>query len=327
MLLSQTSQMQKTRTCRHILTVDIEEHFHDIGFDSVARRRYWNDFESRAKRNVDRLLDLLNEHKVHATCFVLGWVAERHPTVVRRLAAEGHEIASYGYGHDDILNLTAGQFRKDVRKSKNLLEDLIGGPVLGYRAPCSNFSLEPFWMRNVLLEEGYRYDASSFRTRLPDDGRSQASSAHGAVVADTEDLLRVPARISPFGLRSWNTSNVGYLRMCPLGFLEWTLNQAGRDDHTQVCTIKLWELDSSQPKMKGPLFARIQHYMSLEKMPSRLKRLFKMFSFVPILDTLPAIHPSFAFTLKRMQLSLEKESPSPLQGVMSDNGVCSKVAS
>ena len=146
----------------HCLTFDIEEHFQVAAFDSPARRRQWQSLESRVERNTEKILECLEAHHVKATMFVLGWVAERCPQLIRRMAEAGHEIASHGYGHDLITVLTRDQFREDVKRAKAVLEDATGMPVIGYRAPTFTITQETLWALPILLEEGYAYDSSIF---------------------------------------------------------------------------------------------------------------------------------------------------------------------
>ena len=162
---------------RHVLTFDVEEHFQVAAFWSAARRGQWDQLSSRVERNTRKISDLLLEHSTRATFFVLGWVAERHPDLVKDLAQQGHEIASHGYGHELVSTQTPAQFREDVRRSKQILEDLIGRQVVGYRAPSFSISSRTEWAISVLIEEGYQYDSSIY---------NRFRSAQGSKAINTE---------------------------------------------------------------------------------------------------------------------------------------------
>src|SRR5687768_12548493 len=151
----------------HVFTIDVEEYFQVSAFDSVVSRAQWPALPSRIARNVDCLLDLLARHNTWGTFFVLGWIVDKHPDVIRTIASAGHEIASHGWWHRRVTTLTPEEFRSDVRSSKAALEDVIGQEVIGFRAP--NFSIVPGkeWAFDVLIEEGYRYDSSLFPVRRP----------------------------------------------------------------------------------------------------------------------------------------------------------------
>ncbi len=150
-------------TAELLLSFHVEEHFHAVAFDSPMRRRHWDQCESRVEKNVAKLLDILAEHGVTATFFVLGWIAERHRGLVRLIAREGHEIASHGYAHEIVTAQTTNQFREDIKKTKQILEDLTGQPVLGYRAPGCSLTSETYWALPIIVDEGYTYDSSLCR--------------------------------------------------------------------------------------------------------------------------------------------------------------------
>ncbi|MEK7237423.1 MAG: polysaccharide deacetylase family protein, partial [Nitrospirota bacterium] len=146
----------------HCLSFDVEEHFQVSAFWSDARRQEWDRYESRVERNTRLLAELLAKHGMKATFFILGWVAERHPELVKSLAAQGHEVASHGYGHELVTTQSPERFRQDVRVAKEILEDLTGSPVVGYRAPSFSITSETAWALSILVEEGYTYDSSIY---------------------------------------------------------------------------------------------------------------------------------------------------------------------
>jgi len=258
----------------HCMTFDIEEHFHVSAFDSLMRRRHWNQFESRVQRTTERLLDILVKENVRATFFVLGWVAERHPELVRRIAQMGHEVASLGYSHELISAQTPQQFREDVRKAKTVLEDILAQPVLGYRAPSFTITEETSWALRILVEEGYFYDSSV--------SKSGADGSCHCLSTDAGTLWEIlPSTIQIAGVRM-SIAGDGYFRLLPYGLLLRALKRVETDGHPLVMCLRSWELDPEQPRMHGPLLSRFRHYVNLHKTEDRLTHLLSEFSFGPI---------------------------------------------
>ncbi len=258
----------------HCMTFDIEEHFHVSAFDSPMRRRHWNQFESRVQRTTERLLDILVKENVRATFFVLGWVAERHPELVRRIAQMGHEVASLGYSHELISAQTPEQFREDVRKAKTVLENILAQPVLGYRAPNFTITQETSWALRILVEEGYFYDSSV--------SKSGADGSCHCLSTDAGTLWEItPSTIQIAGVRM-SIAGDGYFRLLPYGLLLRALKRVETDGHPLVMCLRSWELDPEQPRMHGPLLSRFRHYVNLHKTEGRLIHLLNEFSFGPI---------------------------------------------
>ena len=179
-------------TVEHLFSVDVEEHFQVVALQRWAPRVSWDEQPSRVARNVDQLLELLARHGAVGTFFTLGWVAERQPGLIRRIAAAGHEVASHGWWHTQVTRLTPAEFREEVRSSRALLEDLSGQRVQGFRAP--SFSIVPGheWAFDVLLEEGYRYDSSLFPIRRPDYGWPGAPADPHLIRRPAGTLLEIP---------------------------------------------------------------------------------------------------------------------------------------
>ena len=153
--------MQGIRTQpRHIFTFDLEEHFHASRFDSPMRRRHWSSFQSRVQSNVERILELLARHSTKATFFVLGWLAEQHPSIIRMVSAAGHEIACLGYGHELVAAQTTQGFRQDIHRANGILEDITGHQIVGFRAPSLSITAHTPWALPIVAEEGFLYDSS-----------------------------------------------------------------------------------------------------------------------------------------------------------------------
>jgi len=274
---------------RHVLSFDVEEHFQVAAFWSPARRREWDQLASRVERNTRKIADLLSEHSTKATFFVLGWVAERHPDLVKDLAQQGHEIASHGYGHELVHTQTPTQFREDVRQSKQILEDLIGRQVMGYRAPSFSITSQTEWAIPVLIEEGYRYDSSIYN-RFRSTQRSRVARA-GTYQLETEagTIWEVsPSTMNACGLQL-PVAGGGYFRLFPYAASKMFLKNLEMQGSQLVMYLHPWELDPEQPRMNGSVLSKVRHYMNLGKTEQRLRWLLRDFSFAPINEVIRPI--------------------------------------
>lgn len=267
---------------RHVLSFDVEEHFQVSAFWSAARRREWNQLASRVERNTRKVTELLSEHSTKATFFILGWVAERHPEMVRNLAQQGHEIASHGYGHELVHTQTPAQFREDVRRSKQILEDLIGREVVGYRAPSFSITARTEWAISVLIEEGYRYDSSIYNRFRGAQGIIVAGFGPYQLETEAGTIWEVsPSTINVCGLQL-PVAGGGYFRLLPYAASKMCLEKLEKQGLQLVMYFHPWELDPEQPRMDGPLLSKVRHYLNLGKTEQRLKLLLSDFYFSPI---------------------------------------------
>jgi polysaccharide deacetylase family protein (PEP-CTERM system associated) len=196
------------------MSVDVEDYFQVSAFDGIVSRTEWDSHQSRVVANTDHLLALFAEFEVRASFFVLGWVAERHPALVRRIAAAGHEIASHGYGHELVYNLTPERFRADVRRSRRLLEDVGGAAVEGYRAPTFSITRQSLWALDVLAEEGYRYDASIFPVRHDRYGIPSAPRHPYQILTGGGVLTEVPPSTVTWSGLNLPVAGGGYSACC-----------------------------------------------------------------------------------------------------------------
>lgn len=284
-----SASLGRVQPLRHVLSFDVEEHFQVAAFWSAARRQQWDGLESRVERNTRRIADLLAEHSTHATFFILGWVAERHPDLVKDLARQGHEIASHGYGHELISMQTPTQFRSDVRRAKQILEDLVGTAVLGYRAPSFSIHAQTVWALPILVEEGYRYDSSiyhKFKSRY--DGPASSSSCY-VIETTAGSLLEVPPSTLKKGFAHLPVAGGGYFRLFPYRTSRMFLHAIEQQGVQLVMYLHPWELDPEQPRMDGPLLSKFRHYLNLHRTESRLLSLLNDFSFGPFRDTIQPV--------------------------------------
>lgn len=271
----------------HALTIDVEEHFHALALARFYPRESWPALESRVVDNMLRLLDLLGEVGARATCFVLGWVAERNPSLVRRLVAAGHELASHGYGHAPLSSLDREAFRADVTRAKAVLEDAAGVEVRGYRAP--SFSLGPStpWAYAVLAETGHRYSSSSHPVRAWT--YVSASGPRSPVYRD--GIIEIPVSTLPTRLLGGLPFAGGaWFRVLPEAWTRFGFLWAERSASTPVVFyLHPWEADPGQPRPVGldPL-TRLRHYHGLDRVEARLRRLLSRSRF----DRLDRVHPA-----------------------------------
>lgn len=273
-------QAQPGAVVLNAMTVDVEDYFQVSAFDNVVRREDWPSMPSRVVANTRRLLDLFDRHTVKGTFFVLGWVAERFPALVRDIASAGHELASHGYGHRLVYEQSPDEFRADVRRAKALIEDAGGQKVRGYRAPSFSITDRSLWALDILLDEGYAYDASIFPIRhdrygIPDAPRHQHEIRRAGGV-----LLEAPGSTVRLGGMNLPVAGGGYFRLLPYNWTRWgiaRLNQAERQP--AIFYLHPWEIDPDQPRLNAAALSRYRHYRNLHKTQARLERLVTDFRF------------------------------------------------
>lgn len=284
-------------TLRNALTVDVEDYFHAEALAGCVARSQWQDRPSRVEASVARLLPILAEGNVRATFFVLGWIARRHPALVRAIAAAGHEVGSHGYAHHGAGQLTRAQFTRDIVRSKGVLEDLLGKAVLGYRAPGYSLAPASRWAFDALLRHGYRYSSSSYP--LYADAPAPLASRVATFPAGTGGLLELPLASARLLGCKVPAAGAQYFRLYPYALSHWLLRSINRQDRQAVFHIRTWELDLEQPRQAGlGLGARIGQYANLDRVPARLHALIRDFQWdridqiFPVLPPGRAVHPS-----------------------------------
>ena len=254
------------------LTIDVEDYFQVSAFAPYIRRDEWDSRECRVERNVNRILDLLAGCQTRATFFTLGWIAERYPQTVRRIVAEGHELASHGYGHERVSDLEEAAFSADIRRAKTILEDISATPVLGYRAPSFSIGSANLWAFDSLARAGYRYSSSIYPIKhdhygMPDSPRFAYRVGSG--------LLEVPVTTVRLLNRNLPSSGGGYFRLLPYALSRWLLRRVNTtDQEPAVFYFHPWEIDSEQPRIPGiDAKTRFRHYVNIDRMESRLRHL------------------------------------------------------
>lgn len=269
-------------------SVDVEDYFQVGAFEDAIPRDAWDRLEPRVERNTRRLLELCDRYRVQGTFFVLGWVAERWPQLVRDIHDAGHELGTHGQDHRRVTTLTPREFRADVRRSKQTIEDAAGVQVIGYRAPSYSIVRETLWAVDVLAEEGFRYDSSIFpihhdRYGIPDFPRFPRPLRGNNGTA----LHEVP--ISTVRLAGMNLPFVGggYLRHFPFSFIRWGMDRLNRfERRPAILYIHPWEIDPDQPRQPVRWLTRLRHYRNLDRTEERLSRLFSDYSFTTIREVL-----------------------------------------
>jgi len=272
----------------HHFTVDVEEYFQVSAFEGYVSRDSWATLHSRVEASVGRLVDLLARHRARGTFFVLGWVAERHPDLVRAIVRAGHEAASHGWDHKRVGEQTPEEFRASVRRTKQLLEELSGQPCLGFRAP--NFSIVSGreWALDILLEEGYRYDSSLYPVRRPGYGYAGGGRDPHWLERPAGRLAELPpATLRRLGV-NLPAGGGAYFRIFPYALVRSTIAEYDRRGVPATFYLHPWEIDPAQPTLPVSWLARLRHYTGLGRTLPRLERLLSEFRFTAIADRFAA---------------------------------------
>ncbi|MGA7825695.1 MAG: XrtA system polysaccharide deacetylase [Steroidobacteraceae bacterium] len=269
-------------------TVDVEDYFHVAALSSAITRESWPAHESRVERNTERLLALLAERGVRGTFFVLGWVAERTPGLVRRIAAGGHEIACHGFSHQLIYQQAREEFREETVRAKRLLEDLIGEAVLGYRAASFSVTRDSLWALDTLIDAGFLYDSSIFPIRHDRYGLPGAAPEPNRLSAPSgRTLVEFPMSAARFLGVQVPVSGGGYFRILPFWVTRAGLKQINeRRGLPFTFYLHPWELDPAQPRFKVSALSRFRHYTNLARCEDRLRRLLREFEFTSMREAL-----------------------------------------
>ena len=281
------------------MTIDVEDYFHVSVFDGLLPRSRWDAMETRVTPNTERLLAVFENANVKATFFVLGWVAERFPQLIRRIAAMGHEVASHGTAHRLVYDMTPQAFREDVRRSKAVLEDATGAAVLGYRAPSYSITPRSLWAIDVLIEEGYRYDASIFPIHHDRYGIPLSPRHPFRLDRTSGVIIEAPASTVRWGPFNFPVAGGGYFRILPYW---WTRSGIARVNRTErrpaIFYLHPWEIDPDQPRLEAGFLSRFRHYRNLDRCEARLIRLLQDFAFAPmhvVLDQSRATRPTGSY--------------------------------
>lgn len=279
---------QHNQPITNALTIDVEDYFMVSAFADKVKFEDWHTFESRVEANTYRILDLLDEYGVKATFFVLGWVAEHYPKLIKEIQRRGHELASHGYNHRLVYDLSHDDFREDARKAKKIIEDIAGEPVIGYRATSYSITKKSLWAMDILIEEGFKYDSSIFPI---------IHDRYGIM-----DFNRFPVRINLNGsgsilefplstIRLFNSNfpvaGGGYFRLFPYILFKKGIKRINNlEKQPAIFYFHPWEIDPEQPVQDVGWKTRIRHYTNLHKTEDRLKRLLSDFKWGRVSDVI-----------------------------------------
>lgn len=269
------------------LTVDLEEYFQVSNFDHVVDRGTWSQLPSRVVGSTNRLLDLFDRRACRATFFVLGWVAERHPDLIRHIRDRGHEIACHGYGHELVYEIGVDRFREDLHRARSAIEDATGVSVEGYRAPSYSITDRSLWALDVLADQGFRYDSSIFPIRhhrygIPGFARRPVRLG----LPGGRSIVEFPLTTARIGRVVLPLAGGAYLRFFPEALFRWGLRRQEREGLASVLYLHPWEIDAGQPVQDVSLRVRINHYYNLDRTEKKLDRLLGRFRFGSVRDVL-----------------------------------------
>ena len=265
------------------MTVDVEDYFQVSAFEGSIPRSRWDSFESRVVRNTDRLLELFQNANIHATFFVLGWVAARYPALVRRIAEGGHELGSHGFSHRLVYDQSPEEFREDLRRSRVAISEAASAPILGYRAPSFSITPRSLWALDIILEEGFEYDASIFPIRHDRYGLPSAPRHFHSMERPAGTLWECPASTVRLAGTNLPVAGGGYFRLLPYAWTRWGIsNLNNRERRPAIFYLHPWEIDPEQPRLPASYATRVRHYTNLHKTEKRLTRLLSQFQFAPL---------------------------------------------
>lgn len=254
------------------LSVDIEDWFQVGAFEKTIRREDWDGLTARVERNSDAVIDLFDRMGAKGTFFILGWVAERNPALIRRIADAGHEIASHGWDHRRVFTLTADGFRDDIRRTRDVLEELGGQKVVGYRAPSFSIDKRTPWAHEILAEEGYAYSSSVAPVVHDHYGWPEAPRFAFRPVAGSP-MIELPVTTARLGGRTIAAGGGGFFRLFPYLFSRWAIRQVNAEHRPAIFYFHPWEIDPGQPRVAGaPLKSKVRHYSRLSAMEGKLER-------------------------------------------------------
>lgn len=264
---------RKADALLNAMSVDIEDWFQVGAFETVIDRGDWDQLEHRVEQNTQAVLSLFDEAEIKATFFILGWVAERYPALMRQIIAAGHEIANHGYDHARVFTLSPDQFRADLDRSRKLLEDSSGQRVIGYRAPSFSIDQRTPWAHEILAEQGYEYSSSVAPIRHDHYGWAGSPRFAWKPVVQS-GLIELPVTTVNAGGRMLAAGGGGFFRLLPYALYQQSIRKMQRDDgHGAIFYFHPWEIDPEQPRVRdAPIRSKLRHYTNLKGMRAKLLR-------------------------------------------------------
>ncbi len=265
-------------TITNSMTVDVEDYFQVSAFEKIIPRSEWDNISARVEKNTERVLDMFDEAGVKGTFFMLGWVAERYPGLVKRIVADGHELASHGYSHIRVVHQKPPAFFDDIVRTKKLLEDMSGQEVRGYRAASYSIGAKNLWALDELKEAGYVYSSSIYPIKHDLYGMPEAPRFSFRPRGE-DGILEVPVTTVEVLNKKLPCGGGGYFRLYPYVVSRMAIRRVNQHDgQSSVFYFHPWEIDPGQPRQKGiSAKTRFRHYLNLGRMEKRLKRLLRDF--------------------------------------------------
>lgn len=267
------------------VSVDLEDYYHVEAFASRISRSQWGAFTSRVRQNTERTLELLERSKCRATFFVLGWIAEREPGLIRELADAGHEVACHSHLHRPLHTLKPSEFHDDLRRSRDVIERAAGAKVVGFRAPTFSITNDSLWALQILSDEGFLYDSSIFPIHHDLYGMPDAPRwAHRRRVPSGQAIWEIPPSTVRMAKMNVPFGGGGYLRLLPMPFTRWAIRKTHRLERPIIVYFHPWELDPDQPRLEGSWRSRLRHYSGLNRTANRLQEILSNGSFQPLIS-------------------------------------------
>ncbi|RIZ66706.1 MAG: DUF3473 domain-containing protein [Methylococcales bacterium] len=256
------------------MSIDVEDYFQVSAFEPYIKKNQWDNLPHRVENNTHKILDILEDRQIKATFFTLGWVAERYPSIVKRIVADGHELACHGYEHIRVTEQTPDQFRSDVYKAKNILEQQSGKEIKGYRAASYSIGASNLWALNVLQEMGFKYSSSIYPVKHDLYGMPEAPRFMFEPLQNL-DFKEIPITTVRMGTKNWPCGGGGFFRFYPYALSKWALNRVNQQEQKPaIFYFHPWEIDPNQPRQNGlSLKTKTRHYLNLDKMEARLNQL------------------------------------------------------
>ena len=273
------------------LTIDVEDYFQVTAFEKQIRPDSWDRHPLRVEDNTLRILDMLDEFALKATFFVLGWIAERVPALVKEIQRRGHELACHGYNHQLVYRQSPKEFRLDVSRAKQLIEDISGELVHGYRAPSYSITAESLWALDTLLEEGFTYDSSIFPITHDIYGIPGSKRFPHQISTHSGNIQEFPISTFPVGIGDLNyhlpIAGGGYLRLLPAALVKWAISSINsREKQPVIVYFHPWELDPGQPRIQAGFKSCFRHYLNLERTELKIRHLLDSIKFTTVQQVL-----------------------------------------
>ena len=265
---------------RNVVSFDVEDYFQVGAFEERVSISEWDGFPSRVEANTDKILRMMDDTHCVGTFFVLGWVAEKFPALVRRIAEQGHEVGCHSHLHRRVFRLTPESFRADTQMAKAVIENAIGGPIYGYRAPNFSITDRSLWALDILAELGFQYDSSIFPVKHPNYGMPRVSRFPFRVQTASGTLVEFPLTTIAIGQQRSPMSGGAYLRLLPYSYIQWGLGYLNRVEGQPFCVyLHPWELDPEQPHISASFSARLRHRLGLRSTEKKFAKLLRRFTY------------------------------------------------